>query len=279
MRLHLGDGTIIGTAIDLRSAGLPGTGPGGVASRLEAAIGDPADPLLDCAPPSSVHRQIGVVRGGMTFDRRRALLEAARSIGLEPPQAEAIADLDTRIEAITPEDPDLRATRKRAAETAASVEALRERVARLSGRLEAAREAGQVTEELKAALADATRELTEVETDAAAARQALATAEQRAARGRRAERLSLVDRRENRRREAREWLIEAAEGLVETALAALPGVPREGQIRGVQDGGSPRSALGILRVARVTAPVVLVDACFDSPLRARAALAAPVILI
>ena len=285
MRLHLADGTVVGQALDLREADIPvrahpnTSGQDPVVSRLEAAVEDPADPLLDCTSPSPVHRAVGVVQEGMSVDRRRTLLEAARSIGLEPPQADVIADLEARIEAISPEDPDLRATRKRAAEAAASVDALRERVARLSGRLEAAREADQETEELEAALAEATRELTEAETEAAAARQALEAAEERAARGRRAERLSLVDRRENRRREAREWLIEAAERRLETALASLPlSVPGQGT-QTVGEGASHRVALGILRVARVRAPVVLVDSPFDCPLRARAALAAPVVLV
>lgn len=286
MRLHLAERTLVGTALDLGdvdtlAVGSYGdvSGPQEVAARLEAAIEDPADPLLDCAPPSSVHRQVGVVREGMSFDRRRTLLDAARSIGLEPPQAEAIADLEARIEAISPEDPDLRATRKRAAEAAASVDALRERVARLSGRLEAAREADRESEELEAALTEATRELTEAETAAAAARQALEAAEERAARGRRAERLSLVDRRENRRREARDWLVDAAERRLETALASLPISMPGGGVRTLPDGASPRVTLGILRVARVRAPVVLVDSPFECPLRARAALAAPVILV
>jgi ABC-type transporter Mla subunit MlaD len=215
----------------------------------------------------------------MELDRRAALIAAARSIGLQPPQAEAIAALETEIDAIEPADPDLSAARRRAAEAADSVEALRERVARLSGRLAEAREAGRDTESLEDSLDEATRQLTEAETAAAAARQALETAAERAAREKRAERLSLVDRRENRRREARDWLACEARERLGKALAGLPvaaGAPQVGPEAGIP---AHVVALGVVRLARVQAPVIVRDSPFEEPLRARAALSAPVILM
>ena len=272
MRLRVGEEFRVTPAADLRGYALH-------PDRVLAAIDDPADPLLDCAPRDEVHGHVGLIETGMDLDRRAALIAAARSIGLQPPQAEAIAALDAEIEAIEPADPDLSAARRRAAEAADSVEALRERVARLSGRLAEAREAGRDTDSLRESLDEATRQLTEAETEAAAARQALETAEERAAREKRAERLSLVDRRENRRREARDWLACEARERLGRALAGLP------VAAGPPDVGSEHSvptdvvALGIVRLARVRAPVIVRDSPFDQPLRARAALSAPVILM
>lgn len=262
---------IVGQALDLRDAPID-------AQRVLAGVRDPESETVVCAPPSAVHDHVGHIHEDMQLDRREALVAAARSRGLRAPQDPEIERLDRRIEAISPEEPDLRAARERAAEAGESVDTLRERVARLSGRLTEARETGRETADLAADLQAAIRELTEAETEAAAARQALDTAAERAARERRAERLSLVDRRDNLRRRARSWLVDRLEPRFETALASLP---VESTLDGPCEYSAPahHAALAVARVARVRAPIVLFAAPFDRPVAARAALGAPVVLV
>lgn len=272
MRIRVDGEWRVGSAVDLREDGVD---PMGLAERIR----DPGADAVVCPPPGDVHDHVGVLRAGMAFDLRDAAVAAGRSLGLCPPQAEAIERLDRRIAAISPPDPDLRAARKRAAEASEAVEALRERVARISGRLSEARDAGRATTELESELSDATRELSEAETDAAAARQALVAAEGRAAREQRTERLSLRDRRENRRREARSWLVERVEPALQRAVASLP--VDVSAFDGVREYAGPArvAAMAVARVARLAAPVVLADSPFETAVRARAALDAPVVLV
>jgi hypothetical protein len=272
MRIRVDGEWRVGTALDLREDGV-------AATELAERIRDLDADEVVCPPPGTVHDHVGVVRAGMAFDLRDAAVAAGRSLGLCPPQAEAIEALDRQIAAISPPEPDLRAARKRAAEASEAVEALRERVARVSGRLSEARDAGRATDELEAELNETTRELSEAETEAAAARQALEAAERRAAREERAERLSLRDQRENRRRDARSWLVEQMEPALERAIASLPvdGVAFEGVCEFA--GPARVAALAVVRVARLAAPVILADSPFETAVRARAALDAPVVLV
>lgn len=274
MKVRLDGTCLVGRALDLR--GWPMT-----PDQVFAAIHDPGRTMVESPTPSPVHSHVGLVRDGMDLALREALVAAARSLGMEPPQSGEITRLTARIDAISPPDPDIEAARRRAAATGRSVSELRERVARLSGRVEAAREAGRDPSAAVEALRDATRELSEAETEAIAARQALSAAEARArdARDARADRLSLVDRRDNLRRRARSWLVEEVKPRFESALESLP-------VTGCEDGpvtdypGKPHeAALAVARVARLRAPLVLVDTPFESPLRARAALDASVIVI
>lgn len=276
MRIRTDEGVIVGQALDLRDSTVD-------VERIREALRDDTDPTIDCGPPAAIHDEIGTIREGMDLDVRAALVAAGRSLGLSTPFDDEIARLDAQISAIDADGPDLRSVRRRAASAGESVDTLRERVARIGGRLTAIREAGGETAEVEAALREATRELSEAETDAIAARQAMDAAERRAraARDRRADRLSLVDRRENRRRDARSWLVDRMAPRLETAMASLPVRDLEGG-----DGspigydGPPRHlALGVLRLARVVAPVLLADSPFESPLRARAALDAPVVMV
>lgn len=269
MRVRLGGADRVGQALDLREAAVS-------AKRLHRAITDPQAELVASAPPGPLHEHVGLLRPGMELDRRAALVAAARSIGLEPPQAETIAALDRQIAAIDPETPDLRAARRRVAEAGADVARLEEQVARTSGRLNARQEADLPTDAVSDRLEELTRELTAAETSQIAAQEALERAEARAAAARdaRAERLSLVDRRENRRRAARAWLAEAVAESVERAARALPTRTDPA----AADGDPHAAALAVARVGTVSAPIVLVDSPFETALQARAALDAPVIL-
>ncbi len=274
MRIRLQDRTLVGQALDLRDMPIS-------ASRVLEAIREPADPLLDAGPPRSLHREIGHVYEGMELDRRASAVAAARSCGLVPPQDVEIATVEDRIAAVAPGHPNLRTARQRVAETGQSVAALRERVARLSGRVEAVRENGGDASESVAALQDATRNLSEAETEAIAAEQALATAEAsaRSARDTRAERLSLVDRRENLRRQAREWLVTRLEPRLERAIASLPIPPLTTGSPLEYRGSDAQFALALARIGAGVAPLVLETHPFDRAVRARAALDTPVVLV
>lgn len=272
MRIQVEETNRVGQAIDLRGTSIRAT-------HLVAAIRDPADGLVIAPQPTPVSDHLEPIRPGMEFDCRVALAAAGRSNGLESPHSTAIARLERRIESIDPETPDLRAARRRAAEAGEDVAALEEQVARTSGRVNARQEAELPVEELEEQLAALTRELTEAETEAIAAREALSRAEAEAtsARDDRADRLSLVDRRENRRRAAREWFLDVLADPFERALRGLP-VGAEPAPPSDYTGPSHEAALAIARIADLMAPVVLVDGPFETPVTARAGLDAPVIL-
>ena len=272
MRVQVGEDRRVGQALDLRASQISGT-------RLAAAIREPTDDLVVAPEPTTVQDELALIRPGMAFDCRVALAAAGRSRGLTAPQSEAITRLDRRIDEIDPETPDLRAARRRAAEAGQDVTALEEQVARTSGRLNARREADLPTAALEDRLAELTRELTEAETEAIAAREALSRAESQAATARdaRAKRLSLVDRRENRRRAAREWFLDA---LADPFVRALRSLPIESEPARPTDfsGPSHEAALATTRIADLAGPVVLVDSHFETAVTARGSLDVPVIL-
>lgn len=272
MRVELAGIDQVGQAIDLSEVGV-------AADRIAAAIRDPNEPAITAAPPGPIHDHVGVIRSGMVLEVGPAVAAAGRSIGLESPQDEAIARLDREIEAIDPAYPDLRAARRRVAEAGADQASLEAAVERTSGRLNARREADLPTADLEERLRDLTRQLTEAETEAIAAREALATAERRAesARDARAERLSLVDRRENRRREARQWFLDVLGERFERALCALPVDVEPAPPRDF-DGSNRDAALAIARIADPATPLVVVEAPFQTAVQARASLGAPVLL-
>ncbi|WP_071932509.1 DUF7856 family protein [Halodesulfurarchaeum formicicum] len=272
MRVRVAGDERVGQAVDLRSAAVE---PG----QLSAALADPSAEWIDAPAPTPPHDAVGLLQPGMELDLRTALAAAGRSLGLVAPQAAEIARLDREIAAIEPDSPDLRAARHRAAEAGADVAALEEQVARTSGRLAARREADLPTEAVQAKLDDLTRKLTEAETEQIAAQEALERAEAaaQAARDARARRLSLVDRRENRRREARAWFLDALAEPFERALASLPGDAAPTPPASF-DGPTLTGALAVARIADLSTPVVLVDGPFETAVEARAALDAPVVL-
>ncbi|MDZ7849998.1 MAG: hypothetical protein U5K70_04015 [Halodesulfurarchaeum sp.] len=272
MRIRVGETELVGQAVDLRSYDVR---PG----RLVAAVRDSAADLVVAPSPDPIHRHVGLIRPGMQFDCGGALADAGRSIGLESPQAAEIARLDREIAAIEPASPDLRAARQRAAEAGADLAALKEAVARISGRLNARRDAGLPTAEVEQELDARTRELTEAETAAIAAEEALSRAEARAetARDERERRLSLVDSRENRRREARQWFRNALGASFERSLRSLPVSTEPARPSGFA-GPAREAALAIARIAGLSAPVVLADGPFETAVQARGALDCPVVL-
>lgn len=272
MILQLGETVRRGQALDCRATPVE-------ARRLGRAVRDETDSLLVAAPPGPVHDHVGVLQPEMDLDRQAALVAAARSLGFVPPQREAIRSLDAEIEAIEPDSVDLAAHRRRVAETGQNLRSLREAVARTSGRLAERRAADRPADDLESELASLTRELSEAETAAIAAREALEQAQRRAGaeRDERARRLSLVDRRENRRREARRWLRERIAEAFERAVQALP-VADDPAPPAAFDGPDFVAGLAIARIADVDAPIVIAEGPFETAISARAALDAPVVL-
>lgn len=261
-----------GQAVDLRGTDV---GP----ETLAAAIADPDDGRVQAPPPGALHERVGTIRPGMDLALRCAIAAAGRSRGLRAPQAATIERLNREIAAIDPEIPDLRAARRRVAQAGEDLASLEATVDRLSGRLAERRDAGRPTAELEERLADRTRELTEAETEAIAAREALERAEERAraARDARERRLTLVDRRENRRREARSWFMDRLAEPFRRAIAALP-VAVEPTSPAAYDGDPSAAALAVARIGDPAAPIVLAESPFETAVAARGALAAPVIL-
>ncbi|UPW01962.1 hypothetical protein M0R88_07665 [Halorussus gelatinilyticus] len=247
MRVRIAGETRTGRAIDLREYDFA------VTEIADAIRGEGAASAvsIDCPAPGPAHARVGAIRAGMAWSRRPALAAAARSRGHTAPQADELAEVRDRLDAIDAPTIDLRAARRRVAETGDAAEELREEVATVRGRVRALREAEADAADAEADLADATRRLSEVETERIAAEQTLARAREQARtdRERRRERLRLEDRAENLRRSAREALADEVRSRFEDALAALP-----------DDGALPEpvgAALAVARVADLDAPVAV----------------------
>lgn len=206
---------------------------------------------IDCPDPGPVHDHVGVIRAGMDLSVRPALAAAARSRGHVAPQADELAAVGDRLDALDVPELDLERTRRRVADASDATERLRERVAALRGRVQALRDADADPADAEADLADATRRLSEVQTGRIAAEQALARARERAQanRQRRRERLRLADRADNLRRAAREHLADEVRSAFADARDAVPDDANLGE--------SVETALAVARVAAFDAPVVV----------------------
>ncbi|NEU58414.1 hypothetical protein [Halorussus sp. MSC15.2] len=205
---------------------------------------------IDCPDPGPVHDHVGVIRAEMDLSVRPALAAAARTRGHTAPQADELAAVRDRRDALDVPELDLERARRRVADANDATEEMRERVATLRGRVQALRDADADPTDAEADLAEATRRLSEVQTERIAAEQALTEARERARanRQRRRERLRLADRADNLRRAAREHLADEVRSAFADARDAVP----DGDI-----GESVESALAVARVAAYDAPVVL----------------------
>jgi hypothetical protein len=261
MRVELAEETRTGRAIDLRewSRSESRTPDLDTAAVLAAIRADDrraeerrrSDCLLaiDCPTPGRAHEHVGAIRATMDFSLRPALAAAARTRGHAPPQADDLAAVRDRLDALDPPEIDLRAARRRVAETGDAADEAREEVAALRGRVQALRDTGGDHEVAESELSEATRRLSAVETERIAAEQALARARDRAAqnRERRRERLRLEDREANLRRDAREHLAGVVRGSFEEAVEDVPA--------SIEPPVS--TALAVVRVADLDAPVVV----------------------
>lgn len=272
MRVAFDGVTERGPAVDLRDTGV-------TASEALAAVRDPNDDRVQCAHPGPVHERVGFLHRDVSVSPVAALAAAARTWGARSEHDAALRDTEAELRALDVPDVDLEAARRRVAETEADVAALRERVARVSGEIDARRDLGGDASDAEATYRAATRDLATAETEHHAAREALTAARERAreARDARERRLELEDRRENLRRTARRELADEYAMSFRRAVAALPfpGVPAP---PAEFDGSAWVAAAAIARVMRPGAPLVVCD-IFEHAPRARAALAAPVLLV
>lgn len=244
------------------------------AIRNDSSGGTPI--AIDCPSPGALHREVPFVKPGMALNRRAGLAAAARTLGNAAPQDNEIATLEAKITELTASSTVTETARRRLADLEAKRERLRERVARLQGRVRALRDAGLDTEEAESTLTEAAKTLAEIETDHTAAQQSLAEAREneRTARDVRERRLRLEDRLGNLRRAARRHLATEIREEVEAAVADAPG---DGML--LEEAGAATVALGVVRVASVQAPIVLVDPPFAGVGAASAWLDAPVLEI
>ncbi|WP_256295842.1 DUF7856 family protein [Haloarchaeobius salinus] len=290
MKVVYGAWSATGAAVDLRKRGLTAETVLR-AVRCDGAVGTGSStqdggPTLrvDCPAPGPVHEAIGVVGTDRSVPTRRVLAAVARQRGLTSPQADRIEQLERELSAAGTADGDAtarRRARRRLSEAGARETELRERVAALRGALRERRRLDEPTEELAAELREAARELTDVETDRMAAEEALATARRgaRDARDARERRLAVEDDLANARRAARAWLVERVADEFADALAAMPGTAGPGETAGTYEGDDVTAALAVVRVADVTAPVVLSCDRFASAGSAATALDAPVLTV
>lgn len=273
MRLSLGGVDVVGEAVDLRDAPVDAT-------EVAAAVRDPGDGRVACAPPGRVHERVGVVHRGVSVRVLAAVAAAARSRGASTEYDGELASVATDLTALDVPDVDLESAREDVAAAATDVDALEEQVARASGRVEARRKTGEGVAEPRAALEAATRELAAAETEYHAAREQLRAAREQArgARNARERRLELEDRQENLRRAARRELAARFAGSFRRAVRALP-VPGDPASPGEFDGPDWAAACAVARLAGPGAPLVVGSDVFGDPHRARAALDAPVLLV
>jgi hypothetical protein len=256
--------------------------PGGDPRRIARAVADEsvAGVTVEAPDPGAVVREVSPVTPGVSLSVGTALAAAARSRGHEAPQDEALARVRDELASLDAESVDAAPARRRVAEVDDRERKLHERVAELRGRLAAHREREEgPPADLEKRLRASITELTEVRTERLAAEEAVERAERRArrTRDRRERRLGLVDRRDNLRRAAREHLIgQVGEAFVD-AVHAVPGPDPDPGVgpRAVPDEVS--AALATVRLATVSAPVVVACDRFSSAEAAATTLSAPAI--
>jgi len=255
-----------GRAVDLRARAVEGR-------TLAAAVrGERRLPAVE-ASPAPVYDYCGHVHSGMGLRTRTALAAAARSRGLETVYDDDIAELRARLTDIVAEEPSLPPAREGVAD--GDIAALRESVAAQRGRLQARERLDADTAAVEQSVREAASTLAERETERAAAAESRRQRRERARayRDRLERRRRLADRLANRRRDARETLVERVADRYRAALAALPGsTPGD-----AFDAPAVPAALAVLRVAETDAPVVLETDRLGPPAEAAAWLDAPVI--
>ncbi|MBX0322446.1 hypothetical protein EGH21_05315 [Halomicroarcula sp. F13] len=267
MRLTVRGTTYEGRAVDLRGLGVDG-------ATLAAAVrGDCCLPAVAPTAPSSVYDYCGHVHPEMGLRTRTALAAAGRSHGYETPHDDAIADRRERLASLDPDEPSLPPARDRVPQS--TLADLRETAATERGRLTAREALDGDTDAAEQAVREATRTLSERETERAAAEESRRRRRElaRAYRDRMAERRRLADALANRRRDARECLVDRLRDRYAAALDAVPGPAPTDPF----EAPPVTAALAVLRVARTEAPVVLETARFPDPATAADTLDAPII--
>lgn len=233
-----------------RALEVHGVDPAAVA---RAVRGDPSPVAVDAPEPDAVFERVGVVTAESSASPRAVLAAAGRSLGIETPHDDDLAERRAELAAVEPPAVDRAVAKRRAAEAGDRERRLHERVARLRGRLRTLEERGAEADaaEARRRLREATAELSEVRTERIAAEERLDRQERRLrdARDRRERRLELRDRIDNLRRRAREHLADRLWDRFRAAVRAVPGNAAVGGEPGSYRGDGTTAALAALRVA------------------------------
>ena len=267
MRVAVGGTVYEGRAVDLRARPVDG-------GALAAAVrGERCLPAVDAPAAPAVYDYCGRVHPAMGLRTRTALAAAARTRGVATPHDDAIADLREQLADLAVNEPSLPPARERVADE--EVAALRETVAAERGRLQAREQLDADTDAVEQSVREAASELAERETERTAAAESRHQRRERARdyRDRKERRRRLADRLANRRRDARDALVDAVSEKYRRALAAVPGPTPADPF----DAPPVPAALAVLRVADTDAPVVLETDRLGPPDEAAMWLDAPVI--
>lgn len=238
-----------------------------------AVRGERCLPAVAAPTPPAVYDYCGRVRPGMGLRTRTALAAAARSWGHETEYDDTIADLRQRLSALATDEPSLPPAREGVPDD--RIAALRESAAEARGRLRARDALDAETDTVEQAVRESTTTLAERETERTAARESRhqRRAAAREYRDRVTRRRRLADRLANRRRDARRALVDRLSDRYSRAVDGLPGPTPCDPF----ETPPVPAALGVLRLARTDAPVVLEADRFNCPSAAADWLDAPVV--
>lgn len=267
MKLRVDGTTYTGAVVDLRTRRVDGRA-------VAASVRDQRClPVVSCPSPPAVYAYAGHVRPSMGLRTRTALAAAARSLGHETPQDDAIADRRERLAALDQSPPDLPEPADPVPEP--TIDGLQETVATHRGRLTAREEVGVDPGTARDDLREAATRLSEQQTRRTAARETreLRRERARAYRDTLEKQRRLSDELANVQRTARATLVDRLAGAFARAVDAVPGSAPSDPF----DADPVTAALAVLRVARTPAPVVIETGRFESPSAASECLDAPVV--
>lgn len=273
--IRVGQTVYRGRALDLRDRDLSATT---VRNAITASSDEKVQ--ITCPAPGSVYEYVGFLTSGRSYALCTALAKTARECGHTAPQDETITLLTEKIRELDDPAPDYRAERRRLAGIDEPT-AMTEQLANLRGQVQVMRERGEDPDQIVTQREELATERAEIRTRHIAAQQARDQARQatKAGRDQRERRLSLQDRRDNLRREARKHLAETIATEFADALAAVPGSGAIADRPWQVTGEDLTAALAIARLAPIQAPLVLATDRFLSARAARECLGAPVILV
>lgn len=272
VRIRFPDGTeLVGPVVDLRgvdTATGPGVSPAAVRDAVRSGCPTRPDrPTVHAPRPTPVHPHVRHLTPDTSVDRRPALAAVGAARGTPTPHDADLAAAKASLRGLSAPAVDadeLRAARRRAAEAGSETDRLRERVATLRGRVAARRDDGDddALADAEASLSDAARDLSEASTERVAATQRLSALEERARRARdaRERRLRLEDRVANLRRARRAAWVDAVEPDFRDERdrigSVLDGPASDGSGAPGPDDGLC-DALAVASVAPLRAPVVV----------------------
>lgn len=192
------------------------------------------------------------------------LAAAARSRGRTSSVAGELAELRETLDEIAIEPVDVETARRRVAAASGEEARLKERIAALRGDVRARRAVDAATDETLGDLESAAAELSSAQTERIAAEQAFEQARKRATRTRdeRERRLRLLDRLQNRRRDARQELAREMYPTFRDVLTEVPGgdEAHANEEPSEYEGPAIAASVAAVAIADIDGPVMLGEA-------------------